>query len=420
VSVRNGMLPSTVASAAALVTFLQQEQQQQQQQRGSSLPSLFRLCLSQKELGCSAAAAYEKVAGLCRQPDKELFSLLPGLVDRLVSQAVGQEVKVVIKKASQPGQKRMSTTCAAYVEHHCGSTWGSFPFFWEKPGDGNRNQQYHYMSHVARDQGVGDPNLVDNYAGLELDWHKAAADAAAGRAGHFTSKFLEEWERQGGLLPNMSPGPAALISEMMEGARQNLPDADAMAPSDIARMLQSRGLGDMAAAVGASVRGAGAAGGWCTTPEAAAAATAAAAAAGAAAARAAAQAPPSAAARGPSGSSSSSAGRSTARATPAAAAAAAEEVSTLYIHRMSEGTAGGEPTWTTTVIPGSSSSSSASGTSSTPTAPPRPSRPCAQCKQLFPKLHRCTRCKAVSYCSKQCQVAHWKAGHKEACIPKDV
>jgi hypothetical protein len=42
-------------------------------------------------------------------------------------------------------------------------------------------------------------------------------------------------------------------------------------------------------------------------------------------------------------------------------------------------------------------------------------RPCARCGQLFAKLKRCTRCKDVSYCSRECQVAHWKAGHKEEC-----
>jgi hypothetical protein len=45
----------------------------------------------------------------------------------------------------------------------------------------------------------------------------------------------------------------------------------------------------------------------------------------------------------------------------------------------------------------------------------KPSRACAQCGELFPKLLRCTRCKAVSYCTKECQVAHWKAGHKKEC-----
>jgi hypothetical protein len=45
----------------------------------------------------------------------------------------------------------------------------------------------------------------------------------------------------------------------------------------------------------------------------------------------------------------------------------------------------------------------------------KPSKPCAHCKQAFPKLLRCTRCRGVSYCSKECQVAHWKAGHKKVC-----
>jgi hypothetical protein len=43
------------------------------------------------------------------------------------------------------------------------------------------------------------------------------------------------------------------------------------------------------------------------------------------------------------------------------------------------------------------------------------SRPCAQCGELFPRLKQCVRCKAVSYCSRDCQKAHWKAGHNEAC-----
>ncbi|KAG2494684.1 hypothetical protein HYH03_007200 [Edaphochlamys debaryana] len=31
------------------------------------------------------------------------------------------------------------------------------------------------------------------------------------------------------------------------------------------------------------------------------------------------------------------------------------------------------------------------------------------------KLQQCGRCGKVSYCCRECQVAHWKAGHKEAC-----
>ena len=31
------------------------------------------------------------------------------------------------------------------------------------------------------------------------------------------------------------------------------------------------------------------------------------------------------------------------------------------------------------------------------------------------KLLICTRCKQIGYCSRACQVAHWKKGHKEQC-----
>jgi hypothetical protein len=32
------------------------------------------------------------------------------------------------------------------------------------------------------------------------------------------------------------------------------------------------------------------------------------------------------------------------------------------------------------------------------------------------KLQACSRCKLVAYCSKACQVAHWKNGHRQACV----
>jgi hypothetical protein len=33
----------------------------------------------------------------------------------------------------------------------------------------------------------------------------------------------------------------------------------------------------------------------------------------------------------------------------------------------------------------------------------------------FGNLMICTRCKMACYCSKECQKAQWKAGHKQAC-----
>lgn len=67
-----------------------------------------------------------------------------------------------------------------------------------------------------------------------------------------------------------------------------------------------------------------------------------------------------------------------------------------------------------------------------------PSRDCASCgakegllflpghPEWVPHEHRisvhksCARCKAVCYCSKRCQVAHWKLGHKENCEPTEA
>ena len=39
---------------------------------------------------------------------------------------------------------------------------------------------------------------------------------------------------------------------------------------------------------------------------------------------------------------------------------------------------------------------------------------CAMCGALAGKLKRCTACKSVSYCSRECQMAHWTE-HKMVC-----
>lgn len=48
---------------------------------------------------------------------------------------------------------------------------------------------------------------------------------------------------------------------------------------------------------------------------------------------------------------------------------------------------------------------------------------CANCEVKVganPKIFsRCSQCKAASYCSKECQVTHWKKGHKWDCVDKD-
>ena len=45
---------------------------------------------------------------------------------------------------------------------------------------------------------------------------------------------------------------------------------------------------------------------------------------------------------------------------------------------------------------------------------------CVHCKKVQScdagKMSVCSKCKATRYCSRACQVAHWKAGHKHACV----
>ena len=41
---------------------------------------------------------------------------------------------------------------------------------------------------------------------------------------------------------------------------------------------------------------------------------------------------------------------------------------------------------------------------------------CANCTKLFPTMSRCSRCKIVKYCSRDCQSSHWKKVHKQSCV----
>ena len=43
---------------------------------------------------------------------------------------------------------------------------------------------------------------------------------------------------------------------------------------------------------------------------------------------------------------------------------------------------------------------------------------CALCKRRRKDLKRCTKCKWASYCGRECQLNHWKEGHKAECKKK--
>jgi hypothetical protein len=43
-------------------------------------------------------------------------------------------------------------------------------------------------------------------------------------------------------------------------------------------------------------------------------------------------------------------------------------------------------------------------------------RMCAFCG--YPGKNRCAKCRNTFYCSKDCQLAHWKSGHKKRCNPQ--
>jgi hypothetical protein len=46
--------------------------------------------------------------------------------------------------------------------------------------------------------------------------------------------------------------------------------------------------------------------------------------------------------------------------------------------------------------------------------------PCDNCGTVSTACKFCSRCRSVRYCSKDCQRAHWKSGHKLQCTPSDA
>ena len=48
-----------------------------------------------------------------------------------------------------------------------------------------------------------------------------------------------------------------------------------------------------------------------------------------------------------------------------------------------------------------------------------PARECGFCGFQDPPLYPCSRCKITFYCGTVCQTAHWKEGHKQACLRPD-
>jgi len=46
---------------------------------------------------------------------------------------------------------------------------------------------------------------------------------------------------------------------------------------------------------------------------------------------------------------------------------------------------------------------------------------CAACNKRGAgiKFSHCARCKVIHYCSKECQIIHWKRGHKIDCVVQD-
>jgi len=56
-------------------------------------------------------------------------------------------------------------------------------------------------------------------------------------------------------------------------------------------------------------------------------------------------------------------------------------------------------------------------TSASKTPRPKHLSVCGHCQETNCQLQNCSRCKDIAYCSRECQIKHWKLGHKLVCKP---
>jgi hypothetical protein len=257
-------------AATALVAFLTQEQQQWQQHPPQRRP-LFQLLLDKSNQALSPAAAHAKVAAWGSPETSALYSLLPGLVDRLVSQVVGQQVQVVLDPPSRQGYYDDTpadstsgvvapTTCAAFLQRCLDGT--RRPFCWMSPGDADRHQQYHFMAHLAADLGVEGQWVLDNYAGVEVCWPSGTTGALSSLSDYElwasfpnTWRCRTAWRTAGGLKGVVPPDRIDRVLQEVEASRAVTPNGDQLSIVELAQRLHSSSMGSQGPAGASTAAG---------------------------------------------------------------------------------------------------------------------------------------------------------------------
>jgi hypothetical protein len=357
--VQDGLMPPALEPIDTLAQFLVQEKERQAPGAGREL--IDKAVAAAKSSGCAAGAALISSAG--DPEEQQLHNLFPKYVNQLVSQVTGRPVSLVIEPKSAHGLENMPhLPCRMYLKD--AATGQKQVFGWQRPGDVNGVTSYMGLVQAAKQRGVTDPDLLRYCAGVT---QPGAAGAAHGPG---STQTISSRLRLFAL--GSTAAWKAIAASGMSALNPAGPPAAAAGRSSALGEAHTR----QAAAeqqVSAAARGAGRDNIPSTTT---------------------------------SSSSSSSSGRGKAASSSRPHREPGQDISNLTAAVAGMTTASQAPV---------SSSSSSSGGGSHHSSRTKPAKPCAACGELFPKLQRCTRCRAVSYCSKQCQVAHWKAGHKQVC-----
>jgi hypothetical protein len=356
-----GMLPERPLHTGALEEFVSQLAPV----KGVGLKQLCTMCSTYAT--ASAEEQLEVIAKEGNRGEQRLYGMFPGWLDQLLSQVTGRRVTLVVQLSSASAglQSAQDATSSSSVFLKDAATGEQQPFYWRQPGDADSSAAHDLLTQQAVSRGCTDAILqrycpaVEPYAGAPASFTAGSCDSSSSSSSS-SSKAAARRRKQQQRQQQLTAA-AAFSNDAAAAGTLSIPaSALDVAPGGLCQdaakpQATSQGLRSAAAADARP---------W------------------------------------------TAGGSSTA--VTAAAPAGADGAGDDKEQQSGEQGTGAEGT-------GPAAGSSSHSSTSNHSGSAKPHRPCAHCGELFLKLKQCSRCKAVAYCSRECQVAHWKAGHKESC-----
>jgi hypothetical protein len=340
------------------------------------------------------------------EEEQHLYQLFPHFLTHLVGQVRGREASLVIEpKAAHSLDKTRQPVSGVYL---IDAPYGKKQVFgWRLPGDVDDAASYQGLVQAAKQRGVTDPDLLQYSAGVEpLGWGMSAA--GSGGTSDSTSagprRRLQAKRRQAGAGGSSSTTSSTPSTNGAHATHPNISNsgpgqqpAGGMPPVVDTPAVRIT-LGFLAAAAPAAARAAGDGAGTRDGANRH----------GASSSTSSSNNSSSGRSTSSSGSNNSSSGRST------------SNTSDTSSRRTSMGWAPGnhaaaEASFSPSFcLEDMQAALSAAANGAYPSSSTQRDY-CEECGQQSLQLMPCTQCRIVCYCSRECQLEHWRAGHQKEC-----